>query len=94
MKLACGTFWVQIGAVKTSVDLDDELQADVAKTVALVREKPATVLRLAIRAGLPLVASRFQSPRPEGYFTDAYPLPQGRRELEKAMSKQTQRPER
>ena len=93
-ELAHGTFWVQIGAVKTSVDLDDELQADVARTVELVREKPATVLRLAIRAGLPLVASRFQSPRPEGYFADAYPLPQERRELEKAMSKQTQRPER
>jgi Arc/MetJ family transcription regulator len=94
IELANGTFWVQIGAVKTSVDLDDELQADVAKMVELVREKPATVLRLAIRAGLPLVASRFQSPRPEGYFADAYPLPQERLKLENAMSKQTQRPER
>ena len=80
--------------MKTSVDLDDELQAEVARTVSLVREKPATVLRLAIRAGLPLVASRFQAPRPEGYFAGDYPMPDERIELEKAMAKTPQRPDR
>ncbi len=69
--------------MKTSVDLDVELQAEVARTVDLIREKPATVLRLAIRAGLPIIANRFQAPRPEGYFADAYKnIPKEKIELE------------
>jgi hypothetical protein len=80
--------------MKTSVELDDDLAAEVEKMVDLVKEKPATVLRMAIRAGLPLVANRFQAPRPEGYFTDDYPLAKDRLELEKAMSKVKQRPDR
>jgi len=80
--------------MKTSVDLDKDTQAEVDRTVDLVREKPATVLRLAIRAGLPVVASRFQAQRPEGYFADAYPQPKNRQELESAMSGTKQRPER
>jgi hypothetical protein len=71
--------------MRTSLDLDLELQAEVARTVDLIREKPATVLRLAIRAGLPIIADRFQSPRPEGYFADAYKkIPKERIELEEA----------
>ena len=80
--------------MKTSVDLDEELQAEVEKTVSLIREKPATVLRLAIRAGLPIIANRFQAPRPEGYFADDYPLPKDRLVLEAAMSKVKQNPDR
>lgn len=80
--------------MKTSVDLDDELTAEVDKVVDLVKEKPAIVLRMAIRAGLPLVATRHQAPRPEGYFTDDYPLPEDRRKLEAAMVKTKQRPDR
>jgi hypothetical protein len=80
--------------MKTSVDLDDELAAEVRRTVSLTREKPATVLRLAIRAGLPVVASRFQAPRPEGYFASDYPLSRERLELEAAMAKVQARPER
>ncbi len=80
--------------MKTSIDIDAELAAEVEKTVSLVREKPATVLRLAIRAGLPLVASRFQAPRPNGYFADDYPLPKDRLQLEAAMAKVRQRPDR
>lgn len=80
--------------MKTSVDLDEALAAEVKKTVSLVREKPATVLRLAIRAGLPLVASRFQAPRPEGYFASDYKVA-GRVEFEEAMGQNSkQRPER
>jgi hypothetical protein len=63
---------VQITPVKRSIDLDDRLAAAVDEAAALIREKPATVMRLALRAGLPAVTSRFQAPRPEGYFTDAY----------------------
>jgi hypothetical protein len=85
---------VQIGAVKTSVDLDDDTQVEVDRTVDLIREKPATVLRMAIRAGLPVVASRFQATRPEGYFADCYPQPKERTKLETAMSAARQRPER
>ena len=80
--------------MKTSVDLDPDTQAEVERTVELIREKPATVLRMAIRAGLPIVANRHQVVRPEGYFSDAYPLPKDRRELEAAMSDVHQRPER
>ena len=80
--------------MRTSLCLDRDLSEEVEQTAALVREKPATVIRLAIRAGLPLVANRFQAPRPEGYFADAYPLPKQRQNLENAMSRQRQRPER
>lgn len=80
--------------MKTSVILDDELAGEVEKTSSLVGEPQATILRMAIRAGLPVVANRFQAPRPEGYFADAYPLPKERRKLEKAMSRIRQKPER
>jgi len=80
--------------MKTSVELDDELAAAVQKTVSLIREKPATVIRLAIRAGLPIVQNRFQAPRPEGYFADDYPLPADRLKLEAAMAKTKQGPGR
>lgn len=58
--------------MKTSVNLDEETAAELARTVSLVREDTATVLRMAIRAGLPLVAGRFQAPRPDGYFAADY----------------------
>lgn len=72
--------------MKTSVDLDSESAAELEQTVAIVREKPATVLRMAIRAGLPLVAARFQDPRPPGYFAHDYKQ-NGRRGFEKRMSR-------
>lgn len=82
--------------MKRSIDLDEELAAEVNKTAALIREKESTVIRLALRAGLPMVGSRFQAPRPEGYFADDYRnWPKERLELEAAMAKATvQRPER
>ncbi len=80
--------------MKTSIDIDPELAAEVEKTVSLVREKPATVFRLAIRAGLPLVAGRFQAPRPNGYFADDYPLPKDRLNLEAAMARGRKGPDR
>ena len=82
--------------MKTSVDLDAELAAEVKRTVSLTREKPAAVLRMAIRAGLPIVANRFQAPRPDGYFADAYlKYPKPRLEFEEKMAKAVvQTPER
>lgn len=43
--------------MKRSIDLDDDLAAEVNQAAAIVREKPATVIRLALRAGLPLVTN-------------------------------------
>ena len=80
--------------MKTSVVLDDELAGEVEKTSSLVGENQATILRMAIRAGLPVVANRFQAPRPEGYFSNAYRPNPEREALEKAMLRQKQRPER
>jgi hypothetical protein len=88
------TLWVQIGAVKRSIDLDDQLAAEVDQATSLVREKPATIIRLAIRAGLPAVTNRFQAPRPEGYFADAYKAG-SRAKVEDAAGKAViQKPER
>jgi hypothetical protein len=58
--------------MKRSIDLDDNLAADIDRAADLVREKPATIMRLAIRAGLPSITNRFQAPAPEGYFAAAY----------------------
>jgi hypothetical protein len=80
--------------MKRSIDLDDELAAEVEQAAGLIHEKPATVLRLAIRAGLPSVTGRFHAPRPEGYFKSSYPLAGDRLELERAMSKVKQQPPR
>ena len=80
--------------MKTSVTLDDELISEVEKTSSLVGESQAIILRMAIRAGLPVVANRFQAPRAEGYFADAYPQSKERIELENAMAKARQKPER
>jgi hypothetical protein len=73
--------------MRISIRLDQELAAEVERTVDLCGEKPATILRLAIRAGLPLVIRQFMAARPPGYFASDYPLPKNRRELEEAMSK-------
>ena len=80
--------------MKRSVDLDDTLVADVEQAAGLVDEKPATVIRMAIRAGLPSVVSRFQAQRPEGYFADCYPLPEDRLRLEAALAKAGTGPDR
>ncbi len=80
--------------MRTSIDIDGELEKELAHATSITREKKATLIRLALRAGLPVVINRFQSPRPEGYFADDYPLPKDRLELEAAMAKVKQRPDR
>jgi hypothetical protein len=81
--------------MKRSIDLDVELAAEVDKAASLVGEKPATVIRLAIRAGLPAVTVRFQGSRPEGYFAEAYrDYPKERLELEAAFAKAKIGPDR
>jgi len=80
--------------MKRSIDIDEDLATEIDQVASMVRETPSVVMRLAMRAGLPSVSSRFQSPRPDGYFQDDYPRPSDRLALEKAMSKVAQRPER
>ena len=80
--------------MRRTVDLDPELEADLSQIVSLTKEKPAVIIRLALRAGLPAVANRFQAPRPEGYFADDYGPDRERAELESAMSRSQQKPER
>ena len=80
--------------MRTSIDIDRELERELAHATSVTREKKATLIRLALRAGLPLVVNRFQSPRPEGYFANDYPLPKDRLELEAAMAKVKQHPDR
>jgi hypothetical protein len=85
---------MQIDIMRTTVDLDRQLEKELNHATSVTREKRATVLRLAIRAGLPTVVNRFQAPRPEGYFASDYPLPKDRLDLEAAMANQKQRPDR
>lgn len=80
--------------MRRTVDLDAELETELLDVVSLTREKPAVVIRQALRAGLPTVASRFQTSRPPGYFAEDYGPDNERVALEAAMSKVRQRPER
>jgi len=80
--------------MRRTVDLDEELETELSDVVSLTKEKTATVIRQALRAGLPTVAHRHQSPRPVGYFADDYGPDKERVSLESAMSKVRQKPER
>jgi hypothetical protein len=81
--------------MKTSVNLDEEMARELQRTVSLVREDTATVLRMAIRAGLPVVAGRFQAPRPDGFFAKDYEqVPTNQVELEKGFLKVKTSPDR
>jgi hypothetical protein len=82
-------------SMKTSIEIDEATWSEIESTASLIREKPATVIRLAVRNGLPAVANKFQAPRPNGYFAGAYKhWPEERARLEEAMSKPRQHPER
>ena len=64
--------------MRKSVDLDPELVKQIEEVQALTREKASTIIRLALRCGLPLVASRFQAPARDGEFADDYKARQER----------------
>ena len=80
--------------MRRTVDLDAELEKSLSEVVSLTKEKAAVVIRQALRAGFPAVANRFQAPRPAGYFSEDYGPDKERAELESAMSKVRQKPER
>ena len=71
--------------MRTTVDLDEETGSELTHVISVTREKQAVVLRQAIRLGLALVASRLQSPRPGGFFADAYRSNREGQRLERAM---------
>jgi hypothetical protein len=74
--------------MKTSVQLDEETVNELRRTASIVREDPSTVLRMAIRAGLPIIADRFQPQRPDGFFATDYQTTRPEQaELEEAFSK-------
>ena len=50
--------------MRKSVDLDRELVKQIEEVQALTREKASTIIRLALRCGLPLVMDRFRVPEP------------------------------
>src|SRR5438270_28858 len=57
---------------RTTIDIEPELEKELKEAMALTREKQSTIIRLALRCGLPLVLNRFQAPAPEGTFAEAY----------------------
>jgi hypothetical protein len=80
--------------MRTTVSIDAELEAELASVQNVTRESKNTVIRLALKAGLPLVVQCFQSPRPEGYFASDYER-SDRKEFETKMAASlVQKPER
>ena len=81
--------------MRTTVELDEELAEELKDVALRTKKKPSAILRQALRAGLPIVADRLQSPRPDGYFASAYSNPDPERlKLEAAAAKQKVKPER
>lgn len=69
--------------MRSSMRVPNELKEEIQRMAKDLKEKPATVLRLAIRAGLPTLGQ--QAPRPDGYFASAYEdYPEERAALERA----------
>ena len=86
---------MQSPTVRTSIDLPPDLEKELEDAKSLTGEKQATLIRVALRVGLPVVKNRYQAPRPPGYFASDYKKPDGRRiRLEQAMAKVKQRPDR
>jgi len=74
--------------MRTTIEMDPELVKQLKVAQALTGEKQATIMRLALRCGLPLVLNRFQAPPREGYFAEHYKrAPAERLRFEEAMSK-------
>jgi hypothetical protein len=70
------------------------LETELSDVVSLTKEKPAAVIRQALRAGLPTLANQLHSARPDAYFAADYGFDEDRVALESAMGKVRQKPER
>jgi hypothetical protein len=80
--------------MQRTVNLDPELESELTHVVDLTRADPALLLVQALREGLPVLASKVQEPRPAGYFAMDYAEDSDRLELESAMARVVQTPER
>jgi hypothetical protein len=80
--------------MRRTVELDADLEAKLAQAASVAKQDPAAVLLEAVRVGLPSVSANLASPRPEGFFADAYDSDSERLALESAMMNVPQRPER
>ena len=81
--------------MKLSVDFDAETAREIAKAAKAVRETKATLVRLAVRAGLPAVVTGIQAPAPPGTFAAQYRRRRPEREqLETAMARMKTGPDR
>ena len=81
--------------MKTSLLIEGPLEKAVLEAEKSTPLKQATLLRMAIEVGLPSVVSRFQEPRPEGYFASDYAKTDGDRDrAEKAAGRLKQKAER
>jgi hypothetical protein len=79
--------------MRRSVDLDEQLEADLSLAVGATGKQPALLLQQALRVGLLSVVNN-GGERPEGYFKDAYGADEERVALEAAMASVAQTPER
>lgn len=81
--------------MKLSVDFDAETAREIAKAAKAVHETKATLVRLAVRAGLPAVVTGLQTPAPPGTFAAQYRRRRPERErLETAMARLKTGPDR
>jgi len=72
--------------METSVTIPDDVADEVKRVADALKESTATVVRLALRAGLPALGP--QAPRPDGYFASAYDnYPEEWAEMEAATAK-------
>lgn len=93
--LVVRTKTMQTGDMRTTIDLDSDMARGLAKAMKVIGEKQATVLRMAIRQGLPILLAQHQAPRSEGFFASAYTENDERLALEDAYGRQLmQQPER
>ena len=68
------------------IDLTEEDERELQRTLELIGKGKAVVLRTAIRPGLQTIAANFQTARPVGSFADAYKPNPERERLERAAS--------
>jgi len=75
---------MQIDAMRSSLTLPDDLIQEIERTATAMKESQATVLRLAIQAGLPVIGEKATRPYDSHMYDD---LDQERIDLENATAK-------
>ena len=80
--------------MRTTVELDSDLEKELSQVVQLTKSEPEAVLHQAIKEGLNALVSKLHAPRPDGYFAADYEGNDERVTLEAAMANVQQQPER